>query len=133
MKRWILVLSIAVGACEPQPAATPRDCRIADASEFTERYAHSRLAAWKLRASAAGHDCDVLLIETPVIMEDSLIEAMHYGAGTYGIYGGGVQRFSSNRTFRGVVYRDAAAHTWHYGAVTEPEAVRLERCAARRW
>jgi hypothetical protein len=65
---------------------------------------------------------------TAMIMDESMIEAMHYGAGAYDVYSGGVQQFCRERTFRAVVYRDPSLRTWTYGAVNETEAETLQPC-----
>jgi hypothetical protein len=105
------------------------DVRINAAAAFTDRYARSRMTAWKLRAHAAGEDCTVLFIETPIILEDSMVEAMHYGAGAYDVTAGGVQQFSRDRTFRSVTYKDGSGRIWTYGGITPGEAGALKACA----
>lgn len=102
--------------------------RITAASTFTERFQKSRFSGWHVQANAAGNDCGVLLVETTMIMDESMIEAMHYGAGAYDVYRGGVQQFSRERAFRGVVYRDSSRRTWTYGATTPVEAETLRPC-----
>ncbi|HYC60322.1 MAG TPA: hypothetical protein VEK79_12235 [Thermoanaerobaculia bacterium] len=101
---------------------------IKHADHFTERYAQSRLARWNVHARAAGRDCAVLFVETSMILEDSMIEAMHYGAGAYDIHEGGVQQFLRERAFRGVAYKDRSGRLWTYGAVTPAEAEGLTPC-----
>ena len=129
-----VIVMLVVGSCEPARFTSPprssshNDARIKAASIFTERYARSRLSEWNIRGQAAGDDCSVLIIKTPVIMEDSMVEAMHYGAGAYDIYDGGVQRFSRDRTFRGVAYQDGSGRLWTYGAVTQGEVEALKAC-----
>lgn len=122
MKRLSLLFVFLLFACESHqpvsPAApTDRDVRIAAARTLTDRYAVSRLGAWGIRASAAGADCGVLFITTSLILEESMIEALHYGAGAYDVYAGGVQQFSRDRSFRGVAYKDASEKKWEYGEV----------------
>lgn len=112
--------------CEPRPHTTGK--HVADASFLTDRYAHSRFAGWKVRSSARGRDCDVLFVETDMVMEDSMVEAMHYGAGAYGVVDGGVQRFCRDRSFRGVAYKDSSGRIWAYGNVTAQDAATLPRC-----
>jgi hypothetical protein len=128
----MLFLVLAAGNCHSRPPAPPQrstqDIRITAASLFTKRYARSRLSGWHLRASAAGADCAVLFVDVPIVMEDSMIEAMHYGAGAYEVYAGGVQHFYRERTFRGVAYRDASGRVWTYGAVSRGEAGTLAAC-----
>jgi hypothetical protein len=120
---------LAAAACEPHiPSPPKQQARIIAADLFTERYAHSPFAGWKIHAHASGHDCDVLLIDTSVIMEDSMVEAMHYGAGVYGMVDGGVQRFSRDRSFRGVAYRDSSGRVWTYGGITTTEPGILKPC-----
>jgi len=130
MTRFPLLVSIAVlvAACESNPKPSPNDLRAAAARVFTQRYSHSRLAAWNVRASAAGRDCDVLLVDTSIIMEDSMVETLHYGGGSYSVISGGVEHFCRERSFRGVAYRDSTARIWVYGGVTADEAQRLKRC-----
>ena len=57
-----------------------------------------------------------------------MIEAMHYGAGAYDIYDGGVQHFYRVQTFRGVAYKDGSARVWTYGAVSAAEADGIRAC-----
>jgi hypothetical protein len=105
-----------------------RDARVSAASRLTERYAASRLATWEIHGAAAGSDCRVLVIETPRVLEDSIVEALHYGTGAYAVYDGGVERFSRDRAFRGVAYRDRTRRVWTFGALTEREAEGLQPC-----
>jgi hypothetical protein len=129
MTRFRSLLSIAlIIACESNPKPSPHDLRVAAARAVTQRYAHSRLESWRIRASAAGSDCDVLLVDTSVLMEDSMVEALHYGGGAYDVDGGGVERVCRARAFRGVAYRDSAARLWTYGDVTADEARTLRPC-----
>jgi hypothetical protein len=122
------------GSCEPDRLVSPSQPslhngdRVKAADAFTARYARSRLSAWNIRASAAGDDCSILLVETPIIMEDSMVESMHYGAGAYDVNEGGVQQFSRDRTFRGVAYKDGSGRLWTYGALTQSEAEALKQC-----
>jgi hypothetical protein len=128
--RFPLLLSMVtvLAACESNPKPSASDVRIAAARTFSQRYAHSWLAGWNVRARVAGRDCDVLLVDTSIIMEDSMIEALHYGGGTYGVVDGGVQNFYRQRSFRGVVYKDSTARVWTYGGVTSEEVPTLQRC-----
>ena len=105
-----------------------KDARITASNELTERFSKSRLAQWHVRANAAGSGCDVLLIETPVIMADAMVEAVHYGSGAYAVYEHGVQQFYRDHSFRGVAYRDSTARIWTYGRVTEAEAEAIAPC-----
>jgi hypothetical protein len=111
-----------------QPPAGP-ETRVAAARLFTSRYAGSRLAGWNVHAEAAGPECSVLLIGMSVIMEDSMIEAMHYGTGAYDAVDGGVQRFYREHTFRGVAYKDGSGRIWTYGVVSQHEAATLTPCS----
>ena len=119
----------AVMACKSNsrpPAEQQR--RISAASAFTKVYANSALSQWNVRGTAAGKDCGVLFVSTSIIMEDALVDALHYGAGAYDIYPGGVKSFSRERAFRGVAYRDATEKVWTYGAITPEEAAQLAPC-----
>ena len=51
-KAFLLLLTLA--ACESQHD----DVHVTSAATFTTRYAKSRFADWKVRANAAGGDCD---------------------------------------------------------------------------
>jgi hypothetical protein len=130
MTRFPLLLSIALlAACELTPKSSSNNGRIVSARFLTQKYSQSRLAVWNVRASAAGRDCDVLLVDTSVIMEDSMVEALHYGGGSYNVIeNGGVERFCRARSFRGVAYRDSTARIWAYDGVTADEVQRLKRC-----
>jgi hypothetical protein len=121
-----MIFALLIAMCQSRPHSSSN--HVAAANVFTDRYAHSRFAGWKVRASARGRDCDVLLVETDMVMEDSMVEAMHYGAGAYGVVDGGVQRFYRDRSFRGVAYKDSSGRIWAYGNVTAQDAATLPRC-----
>jgi hypothetical protein len=98
-------------------AAAPSDpgssVRTTAAGLFTSRFANSTLSGWSIRGRAAGADCDVLLVTFDVNMEDSMISSFHYGNGIYGsVLPGGVAQFYPERSFRGVIYRDADGRSW---------------------
>ena len=132
----VIVSVLFVGAavtCESnrlksQPRSVAADHRIEAAVAFSRRYTQSRFSRWNIRAHAAGADCDVLFINTSVMLEESMIEAMQYGAEAYDVYDGGVQRFYRDRTFRGVAYKDGSARVWTYGAVSVAEAEGMTAC-----
>lgn len=117
--------SSATAVSSEQSAA--RD-RITAAEVFTRRYDRSRMSAWKIRANAAGPDCSILTVHTTMVLDDSMVEAMHYGTGPYDVYDGGVQRFSATRGFRGVAYEDDSRRIWTYGGITVPQAELLTPC-----
>jgi hypothetical protein len=120
---WIAA-TIAASCKSDRPAPRKYDARLADARAFTTRYSQPAIANWNVRARAAGSDCDVLFVETSIILEDAMIEAMHYGAGAYEpIYPGGVQRFSKEHAFRGVAYKDVSGRIWTYGEISPNEAL----------
>lgn len=128
-QKLILLVLLATLACKPSlrpPLAN--DPRVAAAAFFTEQYAHSRFSKWDIRAQAAGSGCDVLLVRTSQVMDDSMIEAIHYGAGPYEIVRGGVQGFYQQRAFRGVVYSDPTKRFWTFGAIAKDEAPALSPC-----
>jgi hypothetical protein len=114
--------ALLVLACQQKHAVVATSLRgggqgndhVAAAQTLTQRYARSRLAEWHVHASAAGSDCSVLFVETGVIMEDSMVEALHYGLGAYDVVDGGVRRFSREHKFRGVAYRDSTGRVWRY-------------------
>ena len=126
MTRMIAIAAILTSglfSCESnQPRSTKND-HVAAADAFTSRYARSRLARWNVEAHAAGSDCRVLYVQTKIVMEDSMVEALHYGGGAYDVYQGGVQQYSHDRAFRGVAYRDGSGKVWTYGDVRTPEAL----------
>jgi hypothetical protein len=124
------LIIVATLACNS--SSRDDDFHVSAASLLTNDYSHSRLASWNVRANAAGANCDVLLVETSVILEDSMVNALHYGAGAYGVYAGGVQRFSTDHSFRGVAYKDSTGHLWTFGGVTATEAETLTQCGSRK-
>jgi hypothetical protein len=129
----LLLATMTAIACEshrPEPPRLPiADLDHADsASRFNALYAKSRFSHWNLRASAAGSKCDVLFVQTAVLLDEPMIEALHYGAITYDMYEGGVQQFSRDRAFRGVTYQDPSGRIWTYGAVDIREAEKLAPC-----
>lgn len=123
-----LAVCLMATVCAPRQQPSPREDRIVAASQLTGRCAVSRLAKWNIRGAAAGADCSVLLVDTSMVLEDSLVEAIHYGTGAYAVVDGGVRRFTRERTFRGVAYRDRTGHVWTYGDLTRPEAEELRPC-----
>jgi len=116
--------------CTPKPpiADDHKELRVTAANQLSDRYAHSRLAAWNLHVTAAGADCDVLFVTTPIILEESMVDALHYGAGAYAVCDGGVQRFCRDRSFRGAAYRDASGRIFAYGGITASQATKLRTC-----
>jgi hypothetical protein len=93
-----------------------------DAASFTKQHAKH-----KLKATAAGSDCRVLVIETEATFDDDLVESIQYGTSGYDAFGG-AEQFARDRGFRAVVYRDAAGRLWTYGATTRDEAQSLPGC-----
>jgi hypothetical protein len=132
----VSLTTLGVLTCEFNRPATlqtssARIEHVAAAGSLTSLYTQSRLRPWEIRAAAAGANCDVLFIRTSLILEDSLIEAVHYGGGSYEVYPGGVQQFFRDRAFRGVAYQDASNRVWTYGDVSAAEAERMVACEAR--
>jgi len=121
-------LAVWLIACAPREQPSPRQERIDAASLFTRRYAASRLAKWTIRGTAASADCSILLVETPLVLDDSLTEAIHYGTGAYAVVDGGVRHFTRERAFRGVAYRDRTGHVRAYGNLLQSEAEGLQPC-----
>jgi hypothetical protein len=128
--RVFTICLIALLSCDPKPPLTQqhKNMRVASANLFTGRYAQSRLAAWNLHANAIGSDCDVLMVKTSIILEESMVEAMHEGAGAYAVYDGGVQRFCRDHSFRAAAYKDRTGQIWAYGKVTATEAAAMKPC-----
>lgn len=125
--RWMLL--VLLGACTGDPKLpAPDRGRVTAAAMFTEHYAHSRMSQWRVRATAAGKQCDVLVIETPVVMEESMVEAMHYGAGAYDVLEGGVRKFIEDRAFRGVVYKDGTGRVWAFDPALSRQVGSLPPC-----
>lgn len=120
----LCLLFFITTACETRPHDDLHKAAIL----FTDRYSQSRLSKWNVRASTAGDGCDVLLVHTSIVLEDSLVEAMHYGAGAYGVFEGGVNSFYRQRSFRGVAYKDPTGRVWTFGALTLSEASDLRAC-----
>lgn len=104
------------------------DDHVVAAGALRARYSESAMSRWNVRVAAAGRDCDVLLVRTDMILDESMVEAMHYGTGHYRVYDGGVRQFYRERAFRGVAYRDATNALWAYGDVTAVEARGLAPC-----
>ena len=122
MKIVTSLLFLSVLACNSS------DAHVSAASMLTQRYSHSKFEKWNVRARAAGRDCRVLLVETSIILDDSMVEAMHYGAGNYAVEGRGMQHFSRESAFHGVVYRDQTNHVWTYGDLGPEEAESIAAC-----
>jgi hypothetical protein len=127
-RRAGLTACLIATVCAPRQQLSPREERIAAASQLTGRCAVSRLAKWNIRGAAAGADCRVLLVDTSMVLGDSLVEAIHYGTGAYEVVDGGVRRFTREQAFRGVAYRDRTGHVWTYGDLSQGEAEELSPC-----
>lgn len=121
-------LAVCLIACAPRQQPSPRQDRMNAATLFTRRCATSRLAKWNIRGIAAGADCSVLLVDTSMVLDDSLTEAIHYGTGAYAVVDGGVRHFTRERAFRGVAYRDRTGHVRTYGDLMTGEAEDLQPC-----
>lgn len=119
-----MTLSVLIGvvSCKSNRQPAQGITRSSAASALTDRYAHSALSRWEVRGRAAGGDCSVLYVETSIILEDSMVEALHYGVGAYDVYAGGIQQFSRDRAFRGVAYKDSSGRVWTFGEVSPAEA-----------
>jgi hypothetical protein len=127
----IALLAVTIIHCSDEPQLGKRHAvkeHMIAARHFTMDCAGSRLASWNVRGSAAGNDCGILLIETPMILEDAIVEAMQYGTGAYDLYQGGVNHFSRARAFRGVVYKDGSGQVWFFGNLSRVEAESLRPC-----
>ncbi|HYI11484.1 MAG TPA: hypothetical protein VEK57_20680 [Thermoanaerobaculia bacterium] len=117
--RTFLIAILLLTACETRRPENIQ--QVTAANKLTRECSRSRLSRWDLRASAAGKDCAVLLVQTSIVLDDSLVEALHYGAGAYDVPEGGVQQFFRKHGFRGVTYRDSSQRVWSYGAVSQKE------------
>lgn len=134
--RAIALLAVLpfVVACEskppspPPPASPPHSVHVTAAHRFTRNYAQSKLARWHVQGSAAGSDCGVLLVQTAIVMDDSMVEALHYGAGAYRVDDRGVYQFYREHSFRGVAYKDPSRKVWTYGDVNADELAALTPC-----
>jgi hypothetical protein len=126
------VIVLIALSCQPgsiiRPQSPQKEMRVTAANNLTGVYARSRMSAWKVRAQARGTDCAILFVETPIILEESMVDALHYGAGKYDIYNGGVQQFCRDRSFRGVAYKDGSGRVWAYGALSQHEAETAAPC-----
>lgn len=124
----VLAVALFAIACAPPQQQSPREERIAAASLLTQRCAASRLAKWNIRGVAAGADCSVLMVDTSMVLDDALVEAIHYGTGPYAVVDGGVRQFTRLQAFRAVAYRDRIGRIRTYGNLTQTEAEELQPC-----
>jgi hypothetical protein len=124
----VFAIAVFVIACTPRQQPSPRDERIAAASLLTRRCAASRLAKWNIRGIASGADCSILLVDTSMVLDDSLVEAIHYGTGPYAVVEGGVRQFTRVRAFRGVAYRDRIGRVRTYGDLAQTDTEELRPC-----
>ena len=124
----VLLLAAASLSCESNSRPSQDQERVHAAVVFNHLYSQTGLAQWKIHARAAGTGCSVLLVETSIIMEDAMVEGLHYGAGAYDAYRGGVEQFLHDRSFRGVVYRDSTKKSWMFGEITDPDVAAMTMC-----
>jgi hypothetical protein len=119
-----VALAIFGSACEANRApASDHNIRIASADLFTKKYAQSPLSGWRMRGRAVGSDCDILFVETSIILEDSMIDALQHGNGAYNVHPRGIERFANDHSFRGIAYKDASGRVWTFGRVASTEAL----------
>jgi len=123
-----LLTLIGTVSCNSNRQPAQNVARKSAASALTDRYAHSALSRWDVRGRAAGSDCGVLYVETAILLEESMVNALHYGVGAYDVYAGGIQQFSRDRAFRGVAYKDSSGRVWTFGEVSPAEAGAVVPC-----
>ncbi|MDQ3283039.1 MAG: hypothetical protein M3Q69_16690 [Acidobacteriota bacterium] len=127
-----LLLDCHQSPTAPVHRSRSRAAYVESANTFTDHYGVSQLPAWQLHANAAsaatGDTCDVLLVETPMVLDTTVVDALHYGTNQPESIKGGIQKFYRRAVFRGVVYKDSTGRTWTYGNVTEDEAQQLVPC-----
>ena len=139
LRRSLLVFSIAciIGCNEPTsvtrgatvvPPVDMNKVRREAAAQLTDLHKRSRLAEWNIRAHTAGPACNILLVEIGIVIDESFIEAMHYGHGSYGVVENGIQYFYLEHGFRGVVYQDKSTKRWSYGELSDAEAQKVAPC-----
>jgi hypothetical protein len=132
--RALIILALA--GCESPTPVSPRTPLVVKntipyveaARRLTQRYTESPMAGWNVKADAAGRNCDVLFIETAVVLETSMVDAIHYGVAAYDFLPGGVKQFGRKNAFRGVAYKDASGFIWTYGDITTADAQSLRPC-----
>ena len=128
LKRIVTTILFVLSGCNVNRQPAQDVAHMNAASALTDRYAQSALERWDVRGRAAGADCGVLYVETAIILEDSMVEALHYGVGAYDVYRGGIQQYSRDRAFRGVAYRDRSGKVWTFGEVGPAEAEAIVLC-----
>jgi len=128
LKRTLILGTLLAVACHANGPAKRPDPHVAAAAILTNVYSASRLNAWHIRATAAGDGCSVLFLQTEIFLEDSMMDAMYYGAGSYNAVRGGTRRFMQDHAFRAVAYKDVSGRIRTYGSVSPDEAERLVPC-----
>lgn len=121
----LLIVFLLLAACD---ADTPTIERIDAARALTKQYDRSSISDWRLRATVAGRDCDVLLVRAAIPLDSTMVEAVHYGTGDSRVSEGGIENFCSLQRFRGVAYSDSKRGLWTYGAITKDEVPTLPPC-----
>jgi hypothetical protein len=117
-----IALSLALFACDSNPE---NRLYVIASEELTMRYTRTPV---EIRATAAGGDCLVLLVQSKTPLNDNTVEALHYGSPDYKGYPGGVRQFAIDHEFRGVAYRDAHGTLWTFGSTSEKEAREVHQC-----
>jgi hypothetical protein len=121
----LLIVCLLLIACS---ADTPTAERIEAARALTTQCSRPPISEWRLRATVAGRDCDVLLVHVAIPLDSTMVEVVHYGTGDSPVSDGGIEKFSRLQRFRGVAYRDSNRSLWTYGALTEDEVPSLPPC-----
>jgi len=122
MKRAIALAMILVAACaKAESERQQQERQITAAEELTALYSKSVLVPWGVEAVAAGVDCKVLFVHVAVIMDDRMVEALHYGGGRYSVTPDGLERFYREHGFRGIAYEDDGRRQWVSGDMRRAE------------
>lgn len=127
--KWIVTAVLTLAACTRNPDAAAQRGTVAAApvnvkrvaADLAAQYSQSQLKDWKLEVMATGSDCRVLFVKTPVIMEESMVEGLHYGVAAFQVREGGIEKYYREHEFRGVTYQDGSGHRWRFGDVGEAE------------
>ncbi len=115
MKRLMILIALALLHCQPRSASS-------------DQPRQSPLERFKMHVTPAGEKCDVLLIESELILDSAMVEDIHYGIGAHDVDRGGIYGAYRNRDLRGVVYKDSTGAIWVYGDVPKEKAASLRPC-----
>lgn len=98
-------------AAFPRSPKQQKRALILAADELTGMFHVHPLDEYRITAYASGQDCTTLLLTSTIVLDDNMVEDLHFGGGVPA-YRNGVMGFALARGFSRVKYVDTWGKTW---------------------